>query len=73
MLGPLLTKAVAENPNVTLVKINVDDNQEIAADFKVTALPTVSAFHNGEVVDSFIGMRNKAMVEEFVNKHAKLA
>lgn len=35
MLGPLLTKAVAANPKVTLVKINVDDNQEIAADFKV--------------------------------------
>jgi thioredoxin 1 len=73
MLGPLLTKAVAENPKVTLVKINVDDHQEIAADFKVAALPTVSAFHNGKVVDSFVGMRNKAMVEEFVKKHAELA
>lgn len=35
MLGPLLTKSVAANPNVTLVKINVDDNQEIARDYQV--------------------------------------
>lgn len=35
MLGPLLSKSVAANPNVTLVKINVDDNQEIASKFKV--------------------------------------
>ncbi|KAI7893567.1 thioredoxin-like protein, partial [Mucor mucedo] len=73
MLGPLLTKSVAGNPKVTLVKINVDDNQEIASKFKIAALPTVSAFNNGEVVDSFVGMRSGPMVEQFVKKHADLA
>lgn len=73
MLGPLLTKSVAANPKVTLVKINVDDNQDIAAQFKVAALPTVSAFHGGKVVDSFVGMRNAAMVDQFVKKQADLA
>ncbi|CAO0793848.1 unnamed protein product [Mucor circinelloides] len=73
MLGPLLTKSVAANPKVTLVKINVDDNQDIAAKFKVAALPTVSAFNDGKIVDSFVGMRNGPMVDQFVKKHAELA
>ncbi|KAG2231098.1 hypothetical protein INT48_003467 [Thamnidium elegans] len=73
MLGPLLSKSVAANPNVTLIKINVDDNQEIASKFKVAALPTVSAFNDGKVVDSFVGMRSGPMVEQFVKKHADLA
>ncbi|KAI8979358.1 thioredoxin-like protein [Mycotypha africana] len=73
MLGPLLTKTVAANPKVTLVKINVDDHQEVAAKYKIAALPTVSAFYNGKVVDSFVGMRNGPTVEEFVKKHAELA
>ncbi|CAO3654537.1 unnamed protein product [Mucor hiemalis] len=73
MLGPLLTKSVAANANVTLVKINVDDNQEIARDYQIAALPTVSAFNKGEIVDSFVGMRNGPQVEQFVKKHADLA
>ncbi|OBZ90273.1 Thioredoxin, mitochondrial [Choanephora cucurbitarum] len=73
MLGPILSKAVEANPKVTLVKINVDDHQEIASDFKIAALPTVSAFHEGKVVDSFVGMRNAAAVQQFVKKHADLA
>lgn len=35
MLGPLLEKSVAANPKVTLVKLNVDEAQELAAKFKV--------------------------------------
>ncbi|KAI9480924.1 MAG: thioredoxin-like protein [Benjaminiella poitrasii] len=73
MLGPLLTKAIAENPKVTLVKINVDDHQSIASKYQVAALPTVFAFNDGKVVDSFVGMRPKPLVEEFVKKHAELA
>ncbi|KAI8060757.1 thioredoxin-like protein [Gongronella butleri] len=71
MLGPLLSKAVEANPKVTLVKINVDDNTDIASQFKVAALPTVSAFHQGEVVDGFVGMRPKPQVEAFVQSLAK--
>ena len=40
---------------------------------KITALPTVSAFNKGEVVDQFIGMQGKPGVERFVKKHAELA
>ncbi|KAF7728681.1 thioredoxin 2 [Apophysomyces ossiformis] len=71
MLSPILTKVVAANPKVTLIKVNVDEMQDISADYKITALPTVKAFHNSEVVDEFIGMRNAAQCEAFVKKHAE--
>ncbi|KAI7906546.1 thioredoxin-like protein [Cokeromyces recurvatus] len=73
MLAPILTKTVAENPKVTLVKINVDDHQAIASKYQIASLPSVFAFNNGKVVDSFIGMRSKPAVSEFVKKHAELA
>ncbi|KAI8993349.1 thioredoxin-like protein [Pilobolus umbonatus] len=72
LLGPILTKAVAANPTVTLVKINVDDCPDIAQKYKVAALPTVSAFHKGSVVDSFVGLSSKMAVDDFVKKQASL-
>ncbi|ORZ22620.1 thioredoxin-like protein, partial [Absidia repens] len=66
MLTPILTKSVAQNPKVSLFKIDIDDNTDIGQKYKIAALPTVIAFQNGEVVDQFVGMRNKAQVEEFV-------
>ncbi|KAI9313427.1 thioredoxin [Dichotomocladium elegans] len=73
MLAPYLQKAVAANPSVTLVKLNVDDAAELAGKYRITALPTVSAFNDGKVVDQFVGMRNGQQIEAFVKKHAELA
>ncbi|KAG0173594.1 thioredoxin 2 [Apophysomyces sp. BC1015] len=73
VLTPILTKTVAANPNVTLVKVNVDDMMDISSKYKIAALPTVKAFHNSEVVDEFVGMRNVAQCQEFVKKHAERA
>jgi thioredoxin-like negative regulator of GroEL len=40
---------------------------------QVTALPTVQAFNNKQVVDKFIGARSGPQIAEFVKKHAELA
>ncbi|CEG68933.1 Putative Thioredoxin [Rhizopus microsporus] len=72
IIGPALSKAVAANPQVTLVKINVDNCEDIAKEFNIAALPTVTAFHNGKVVDQFVGAMVK-QVNGFVEKHANLA
>ncbi|KAI8088984.1 thioredoxin 2 [Halteromyces radiatus] len=73
MLGPILTKAVADNGKVSLMKIDTDKYTDIAQKYKIAALPTVLAFHNGEVVDQFVGMRNKSQVATFVESHADRA
>ncbi|CAO3594578.1 unnamed protein product [Absidia cylindrospora] len=73
MLTPILTKFVAQNPKVSLFKVDIDDNTDIGQKYKIAALPTVVAFQNGEVVDQFVGMRNKAQVEEFVKANSERA
>ncbi|KAI9243806.1 thioredoxin-like protein [Phascolomyces articulosus] len=73
MLGPLLEKSVKANPKVTLVKLDVDEANELAGQYGIAALPTVVAFNNGQVVDQFVGMKSGPLVEEFVKKHADRA
>ncbi|KAI8889749.1 thioredoxin [Backusella circina FSU 941] len=73
IIAPVLSKSVAANPKVTLVKINVDEHQELAQKYQVTALPTVQAFNGSKVVDKFIGALSGVQIEKFVKKHASLA
>ena len=48
-LGPMLEKAVlASKGAVRMVKVNIDDNQAIAAQLRVQSIPTVFAFHKGQ-------------------------
>ncbi|CAO3676224.1 unnamed protein product [Umbelopsis ramanniana] len=71
VLGPILTKAVAENKKVTLVKLDVDSAMDIAQKYQIAAMPTVFAFQNGKVVDEFVGMRDRKFLTDFVNKHGE--
>ncbi|KAJ9109081.1 hypothetical protein QFC21_000409 [Naganishia friedmannii] len=52
MLTPVLKK-VAEQKNIDLVTIDVDENNEIAAKYQIRAMPTVIAFKDGKVVNQF--------------------
>ncbi|KAJ3344891.1 hypothetical protein HDU83_004620 [Entophlyctis luteolus] len=71
MLAPILKEAVAEEPPKTvLVKINVDDSPATAAEYGVSALPTVAVFKNGALVDQFVGLRDDKFVREFIAKNA---
>ncbi len=56
ILGPILEKAAAESGgSFELVKVDVDANQELAAQYGVQGIPMVLAFRDGTVVDSFTG------------------
>ena len=53
-LTPIIEKAVnAVSDKVILAKINIDENQSIAAQLQIQSIPMVYAFFNGEVVDGF--------------------
>ncbi|MFY8107163.1 MAG: thioredoxin [Elstera sp.] len=73
-LGPLLEKAVAETKgSVRMVKINVDENQQLAAQMRVQSIPTVYAFFEGRPVDAFQGALPESQVKAWVKKLASLA
>jgi len=66
-LGPVLEKAVNEAQGaVKLVKVNIDENQEIAQQLRIQSIPTVYAFKNGQPVDGFMGALPESQVKAFV-------
>jgi len=66
-LGPALEKSVnAANGAVKLVKVNIDENQEIARQLRIQSIPTVYAFRNGQPVDGFMGAIPESQVKQFV-------
>ena len=68
-LGPMLEKAVlASKGAVRMVKVNIDDNQAIAAQLRVQSIPTVFAFHNGQPIDGFQGALPNSEIDAFVGK-----
>jgi putative thioredoxin len=68
-LGPALEKAVTEaKGKVRLVKIDVDQNQTIAAQLRVQSIPAVFAFVGGQPVDAFMGAQPPAAIKAFVER-----
>ena len=68
MLGPVLEEIAAEyDGRLKVGKVNVDEEQDLAMKFQVSAIPTVVLFKDGRPVDMFLGFRPKAAVEDFIN------
>ncbi len=73
-LGPALEAEVrAAKGKVRMVKINVDENQNIAAQLRVQSIPTVYAFFQGQPVDAFQGAQPPSALKEFVAKLVALS
>ncbi len=68
-LGPAIEKVVKEaKGKVKLVKIDVDQNQGIAAQLRIQSIPTVYAFSGGRPVDGFMGAKSESELRAFVEK-----
>ena len=68
-LGPVLEKAVSEAKGaVRLVKVNIDDNPEIAQQLRIQSIPTVYAFKDGQPVDGFMGALPESQIKAFVSR-----
>ncbi len=66
-LGPILEKVVnSTEGKIDLVKINIDENPQVAQSFQVQSIPAVFAIKDGEVVDAFMGAKGEAEVTEFI-------
>jgi len=72
-LGPALEAAVtAAKGRVRMVKINVDENQAVAAQLRIQSIPTVFAFFQGQPVDAFQGNIPASDLKRFVDKLAAM-
>jgi putative thioredoxin len=70
-LTPILEKVVREARGaVKLVKINIDENQDLARQMRIQSIPAVYAFRNGQPVDGFMGALPESEVRKFVQRLA---
>ena len=60
MIAPILEEIAANNEGITIVKLNVDENPALSAQYGITSSPTMNVFKGGEVVKSIIGAKPKA-------------
>lgn len=69
MLGPVLEEVSKQYENVTFVKVNVDEEQDLAAEYGVMSIPSVFLLKDGQKVGSFMGFQTAEKVTEFLNKN----
>ena len=69
-LGPVLEQVADENAGkVKVVKVNTDENQDLAQQFQIRSIPAVKLFRGGRVVDEFVGAQPLAQVRAFLQPH----
>ncbi len=67
MLGPVLEKFSEKRNDLKVVKIDVDENSDLAVKYGVQGVPTLLFFKDGEVVKQAVGFRNEAQLEEMTH------
>ena len=69
-LGPVLQQVADEHAGqVKVVKVNTDENQDLAQQFQIRSIPAVKLFRNGRVVDEFVGALPLGHVRQFLEPH----
>ncbi|HEX7880362.1 MAG TPA: thioredoxin, partial [Candidatus Eisenbacteria bacterium] len=70
-LGPVLEKLAAEwNGGFVLAKLNTDEAPYISQALRISSIPLVMAFHEGQVVDEFVGALPEAQIREWLTRLA---
>jgi thioredoxin 1 len=64
VVGPVLEEIAAERDDLRVVKLNVDDNQQTAAQYQVLSIPTMILFKNGQEAKKIIGAFPKKKIIE---------
>ena len=68
MLSPILDEVEEEmSDKISVVKVNVDDADEIAAQYRIMSIPTLLFFKNGQVVDKTVGAMPKNVLTDKIN------
>ena len=68
MLGPVLEDLAKEMDNIEVLKIDIDEEQELAIEMGIEVVPTVMIFKNGEKKNVLQGLRSKSELIEEINK-----
>lgn len=66
MLAPLVEELAAAHPELTVCKVNVDENPELAMGYRIASIPTLLLFRGGKVAAQTVGFQNREALEAFI-------
>lgn len=66
MVGPIIEEIAEERTDIKVCKIDVDENPEIARQYKVFSIPMLFVFKNGEVAARIVGAQSKEAILEML-------
>ena len=66
MLGPVLEQLAAGHPEVTVAKVDVDENMGLAAAYGVESIPMLLVFKNGQLVNKSVGYVSQGEIEALI-------
>lgn len=69
MLAPVLEAVEKELEQVKFVKVDVDENEELADKYQISTIPTLLIFKDGEVVDTLVGFMPKDILKTKISKN----
>lgn len=62
MVSPIIEEIASERPDIKVCKVNVDEQQELAAKFQIMSIPALIVMENGRIVNQSVGARPKAQI-----------
>ncbi len=68
MLSPIIDEIAEERKEVKFVKINIDENKEIASQYNISSIPCLIFFKQGKEEDRLIGMQDAETLQEKIKK-----
>ena len=66
MLSPVVDSVANENADIKIVKVNVDNAQDLAIKYQVMSIPTLVVIKNGQEINRSVGVVSKSEIEEMV-------
>jgi thioredoxin 1 len=69
MISPIIDELAEQMKEVKFVKMNLDENQELAEKLRVSSIPCLIIFKNGKEVDRIIGAQSEEFIEEKIKRH----
>lgn len=69
MLSPIVEQVASENNNIKVVKINIDDEQDLAVNYGIMSIPTLVVIKNGQEVNRTVGVIPESEVKELIKNN----
>lgn len=71
MLTPVLEKISSSRAAFDIAKVNIDENQELASEYKVEVIPTIIVFKEGKQVERMVGFADENKIVDLMSKYAE--